>query len=672
MSHSTNIYAIINSSNPAESLAITIDTVLKFVFGDINITYDNTEFSVNNRLVNLIDIQNRAENRMTSCFDQSRYYYQHDQTFCIGIEHGLISGLDTDKHSERNWYDVCVCAVTVFKGGSFFKYTSCIMNPVLMTNVDSIDAVYSLSPDVTKPDVIVDTFSDVLTKLNNIHTFEQLGHNITKVEIDTVIMFGTFDLFHDLHKRLIDHAYLVGKRLVIYIYHKSYKYKQDTKTIFSDSVKQRMTNVVQYTLQKHRSIDVYRMCQSHSLQLQQSILTYSSQGLLAVMGGDDQFNDHQNIVKICSDFKVPIISLNRGETKLKLCSSDIREKLSYTRIMDAYGIDPRNISPFFWKQRITSLDDAKTYIATKLKFLGLDQAELWKILPSKKIDKRVISITSNKNIPKKKRIVLCLPGRTTSAADRFRKIGLTIKKDFLPEYLHDSTSIYVACYDQNNYDTSYHCFQLEKDPNYFSDDAMIFTKLLIMPIILRELDIGVIIDKLEDVWTITRVPQISVQTSTLTLDDITIFARSVGSVIALEMENAFKYCMIALGFEEDYIIKAANRISVLSMSNLASLTRLRLFRTVSITGINDRKASKFLDLPSITMTTADLNITEIDQIHTYVLALIPDKITEIGSNLIITDANCHYTPLFTAFRQNDSNVLPNYIRSTFVNMVERV
>lgn len=50
---------------------------------------------------------------------------------------------------------------------------------------------------------------------------------------------------------------------------------------------------------------------------------------------------------------------------------------------------------------------------------------------------------------------------------------------------------------------------------------------------------------------------------------------------------------------------------------------------------------------------------------------MPNKITEMGTNKVIVDDNCHYTPLFTALRENDANIIPYYIRDTFVKMLVR-
>ena len=361
---------------------------------------------------------------------------------------------------------------------------------------------------------------------------------------------------------------------------------------------------------------------------------------------------------------VPIIALNRGETKSKMCSTDIREKLSYYRTADIYDLDLNRVSPVFWKNRIRSPKDAKTYLVTKLNFQGQIGAEVWKFIPSRTTDKLI----SNGEICKNKS-VLCLPGRTPCSLDRIRKIALTIQNDFLPKDRHNSTSIYIAIYEQNEYDTEHHLQKLKYNIDYFSDDAMIFTKLLMMPNVCQELSI----EKNEDQWTITKNGQLEpIEVIVKKICNIVLFARSIGSVIAVEMENAFKYCMVNLGFSEEEIKTVGNQVSVLSICNLASFDIPRLFDTISITGSNDKKAQKYIK-PSFEelATTKEVLFRRISETHLSVISPIPNKIIEIGTNKTIEDSNCHYTPLFTALRKDDSNVIPTYIRNVFKDMIEK-
>ena len=509
---------------------------------------------------------------------------------------------------------------------------------------------------------------------DNIYLFDVKNH----ITVDIVILFGTFDLFHDLHKRLIDYAFMVGNKVVIYIYNKTFKHKNNIKVKIHGDVQQRMTTIAQYILTKHQNMSLHRMCYSHPNQLKKAIDIYSKQGSIAIMGGDDQFNDYYKIIKICSDTNTPIVSVNRGETKLKLCSSDIREKLSYHRIASIHNLDLDSISPFFWKNRIRSLTDAKTYLRTKLNFLGLEGPQLWKFMPKSFIDKRVIP-GSHHGFPNyRKKIILCLPGRTPCYLNRTRKIALTIQNDFLPKHMHNNVSIYIASYEQNNYDTQYHLNQLKVNQNYFSDDAMIFTQLLIMPAVCRPL----LIEKHEEQWLITKTGPSplesrgqlqSVESMINSLSNITLFPRSIGSVIALEMENCFRYCMLNLGFNEDEIVTLAKNISVLNISNLAPLDRPRLFNTVSITGINDKKAKQYIQSwgSEGEFPLNNVIFNQLSETHLSVLATIPNRIAEIGTNLEIEDDNCHYTPLFTALRKNDDNIIPHYIRDQLLKMVHR-
>ena len=703
-----------------EAVENALKTILSnnYTETNINIFCKNTDSGVSGQPIGIDETKQGAINRMKNCYP--KYAIGQTHIFCIGIENGLVSGNDlnkhfltnaySDSHCEASWYDIGICAVTVFKGDSYFKFISyaeplCIPNdeltgfvsPLLLTNKTDFDEGLNKYGNVIKPLIqnkvdLYDWYSggktnrmkslslaclDSFKILNNIHPYNHNCNN--QIKKDIVIMFGTFDLFHDLHKRLIDHACLIGKQIVIYVYGKKTKsnFKTNSKVKIYDDVQKRISTVTKYILtkNKHKNVCVNRMFKNHYSELKNAIEFFSNKGTIVVMGGDDQFNEHYKIVKLCSDMSVPIVSLNRGETKLTLCSSDIREKLSYQKVADNYDLDFSNISPFFWKNRIHSLDDAKNYIKTKLKYVGLDQAEIWKYIPLAKIDKRIIStqsepIKSTKSIKENYKTVLCLPGRTKSVLDRFRKIALTIQNDFVPEHLHKNTSIYVACYDQNSYDTEYHCEHLKNNYNYFSDDAMIFTKLVIMPIVCK----GMHIEKYENEWILTNIINIdSIDQISKRLENLTICGRSIGSVIAIEMENAFKYCMKLLGFNEDDIINAASKISVLSISNLASLDRPRLFNTVSVTGINDKKALKFIQFPRCLTENVIDNTTfnKLSDTHLSVLTIIPQKVIELGSDREIIDDNCHYTPLYTALRENDSNLIPKYIRSTAQDMISR-
>ena len=657
MLHQNQVHAIISSLNTSENTSKknAIENALKNIFNGYSIEIEYNTIDPNNyvRPDQMVDTK-RAESDKINKFVSEISTQQ--QIFRIGMANSLVPGFEINKrfsinkYSDFHLYDVCTCFVIVFKGSTFFKCSG-YADSLLISNNDSDIATLTAA------------CHNALTKLNNIYVFDVNNY----LKVDTVIMFGTFDLFHDLHKRLIDHALLVGKQLIINIYSKKFKHKNNCKIKIYDDVRSRITAITKYTASKHRNIVVRRMLDSHPLELKRAIEIYSKRGSIAIMGGDDQFNDYDSIVSICSKMKTPIIALNRGETKLKLCSSDIREKISYQRIADIYDLDLDKISPFFWKNHFRNIADTKTYLLTKLSFLGLESAEIRKFTPLLSVDKLVVRSKSNPN-----RIILCLPGRTPCSLDRSRKIALTIQNDFLPKYLHTNASIYVGCYEQNNYNTEYHINKLDCDTNYFSDDAMIFTKLLIMPAVCNKL----IIEKNDNQWSITQNNKVkSIDLITKKLSNITLFVRSIGSIIALEMENAFKYCMTDLGFSENEIISLANKISVLSICNLAALDRQRLFNTVSITGTNDKKAQKYIRIPinknTLSITNEYTSFTKLNDTHYSVLATIPQKIIEMGSNKEIEDDNCHYTPLFTALRKNDNNLIPEYIRETFISMVER-
>ena len=675
MSHQNQVYAIVTSLNSFKKIIIEntskkniIENTLKTIFDGYNVEINYNKIDPHDciQLERLDETKQTVSDKIKKCV---LITHSKQQIFRIGAANCLVSGYEinkkfnNDKHLNSNWYNVSMCIIIVFKGGTFFKCSG-YADSLQISNNKNINSAFQQQPsnDDSEIATLAAACHDALTKLNNIHVFNTNDY----LKVDTVIIFGTFDLFHDLHKRLIDHAFLIGKKVIINIYNKKFKHKNNCKVKICDSMRKRITTITKYAAIGYKNIVVRRMLDSHPTELKRAIEIYSKQGSVAIMGGDDQFNDYESIVSICSKMKTPIIALNRGETKLKLCSSDVREKISYQRIADIHDLDLDKISMVFWKNHFRNVSDAKIYLRTKLNFLGLESAEIRKFTPLLTVDKLVVKSKTDHN-----KVILCLPGRTPCSLDRARKIALTIQNDFLPKYLHMNASIYVGCYEQNNYDTEYHISKLDHDPDYFSDDAMIFTKLLIMPTICNKL----IIEKNDNQWLITQNNKLkSIDLITKKLSNITLFVRSIGSIIALEMENAFKYCMTNLGFIKNEIITIANKISVLSICNLAALDRPRLFNTVSITGINDKKAQKYISSPIIKntlITNEYASFTKLNDTHFSVLATIPQKIVEIGSNKEIEDDNCHYTPLFTAFRKNDNNLIPEYIRETFIEMIDR-
>lgn len=140
----------------------------------------------------------------------------------------------------------------------------------------------------------------------------------------------------------------------------------------------------------------------------------------------------------------------------------------------------------------------------------------------------------------------------------------------------------------------------------------------------------------------------------------------MGSTIALQMENALVYCLKIFGFNEQDIFDFGKQICILSICNLVPLDLKRLFTTISITGVNDKKARKFIKcLPEMMKLMIDNNeIIKYDPLNDKqfsIFAMIPERIKEIGIGIEIIDLNCHYTPLFTAYCENDENIIPKLI-----------
>lgn len=138
------------------------------------------------------------------------------------------------------------------------------------------------------------------------------------------------------------------------------------------------------------------------------------------------------------------------------------------------------ISPFFWKNHIRTILDARDYLKN-LEYLGLEHAEVWKFIPKSESIKQMTQEIIDNN-----KFILCLPGRTKCSMDRIIKIARTIQNNL---QANNDTNIYVGCYENNEYDTQYHNNKLE-DSTYFSDDTMIFVKFLqILPKICKKISV---------------------------------------------------------------------------------------------------------------------------------------------------------------------------------------
>lgn len=688
MSH---IIAIVGSLNKNNCNAAKNALMTVFPNYLIEVISKETNSGVNSQPIGVTETKTGAINRMQQCYSLDM---PSNPVFCIGIENGLVLGKElndffsTNKYSESHWYDIGICAITVYKWNSSFKYISYaeplkipkeLLSPCTPEeNAVNIKRYQSfIMPLISEHFDLYDRFSNgILSRegslttacINGIHRLNNISYPKDAIKYDTVLMFGTFDMLHDLHKRLLDHASATGKRIFIGIYSKAYKYKGTQKVFLQEDVQTRLEHVAEYLLTKHKNIVVERMLGSHPTELKKAITKYSQLGTLALMGGDDQYQDYDKILDICFNNHIPIVCINRGETKTKLCSTDIRRKMSYQRIVDIYNLEMDVISAFFWKQSINSKLDAKMYLQKQLAYAGLVSTEVWKFIPDSPFDQQILTEVDTAS----DKIILCLPGRTLSNQYRIRKIGLTIQNDFVPKEYTTKVSIYVGCYEQNSLDTRHrlnNLNNLSKDNrNFFSDDAMIFTKTVIMPCICKNLSIR----KIEDVWNITRLEDFTFfaprSGDVANLSKIILFARSMGSVIVLEMENAFRYIMIKLGFDETYIRQVAKKINVLSISNLAPFDRPRIFHTFTITGLNDKKALKHIKWWPI--STMDVDCTSlVIQDHHCIFAQIPSNITESGTNKEISDNDCHYTPLYTAFREHQDNTVPKIIRSIFESMI---
>lgn len=658
----------------------------------------NVPSDVRSQPIGLDETKQGALNRMRRCFPSTSSI---NTTYAVGIENGMVPGKELNKlmfghYSESHWYDVGICAMTVFKQNSQFTYVT-YATPLQIPNdatgmlppdhIDGIDKnlekysktilpllkekkdLYQLFSNgkYSRESTLLSACIENLNHLNNIHCYQP---SLANKPFDTVVTFGTFDLFHELHKRLIAHAASLGKQLIIYIYDKDYKEKAGKNIPLTDSVQDRIKNTTHYALQYHDNVIVKRMLHKHPEQLKRVLQTYTKHGKVAVFGGDDQFSEYAKVINICYQFKTPIIALARGETKNKLCSSDLREKQSYQRLSQIYNVNLDNISNYFWKQRIKDKNTAKNYLQ-KLKDLGLEKAEIWQYKPFSVLNKQITKPITTQN-----KIVFCLPGRTPCTLDRTKKILKTIQENLVPINMRASVNSFLGCYEQNAETTEDYISSLAQSPTYFfSDDAMIFTKLLLMPSVTH----AIAITKQEGKWqVIIEKPfhKPSIDTLQKNLAKITLWTRSRGSVIALEMENAFHFCLSELGYSEKDIATVAKSIGVISISNLASLDTPRLFTTFSVTGMNDKKANKYISafpdkVKQLHLSNENHSLHLLEENHCAMLASIPDKIIDAETDKMIEDKLRHYTPLYFSYRHDQDNFVPLFIRDVFKMMLMR-
>jgi cytidyltransferase-like protein len=486
--------------------------------------------------------------------------------------------------------------------------------------------------------------------------------------VDTVVTFGCFDLFHPLHQRLIDNASIIGKQVIVYVYNKEYKKKGDQLVRLTNNVQHRITNVIEYATKNNIKITAVRMEGKHLPALRKAISSWSLRGSVAVFGGDDQFADYPELLDLCYTMKTPIVSISRGDIKGKLCSSDIREQQSYQRLAAIYHIDLAQVSPAFWKKRIHSLVQAKEYLKKQAN-LGAGTVDILKFNPTWPVDQRI-----TKPVQSNDKLVICLPGRTPSTLDRVRKILLTMEQ-LIPAPLVDTVQRYLICYEDNGQNTRDYIDALAQNPyDFFSDEAMEIVRCLIMPRVSQAISIR----SEERGWCVNKTSEFARKPWPEILQDltqVTLWARSRGSVLLIEIENAFRYCMLTLDYSEDEIGIAAQCIGAVAISNLAPLSRDRLFSTISVTGINDKVAQSYIpDLleiahSKISQSSIDITMSAIN--HCVVIAQIPSQIiTDEGT--LIYDEKCHYTPLYMSLRQSeDANTLPLLVREAMGKMISR-
>jgi hypothetical protein len=393
---------------------------------------------------------------------------------------------------------------------------------------------------------------------------------------------------------------------------------------------------------------------------------------VAVFGGEDQFSIFYEMLDNCFKYKIPIYTIKRGDEGRKLCSSDIRMQHVYQRTADAYGVDMQSISTTLFKTPITAL---KSY-AEGLGLFGNDRmAELWKHTPDFPFDARISSPAKYNG-----KLIICLPGRTKCDRDRARKIFQTMKNR-LP--LPDNNSLYfLLAYKDDGKKTGYYVERLEKDPyGYFSDDAMMVLKNILIPLVSEQVRIY----KNNEKWFLSKPASFTKQTAqelNKVFSQITLTCRSRGSVIALEVENAFIFCMREMGYSHDEILETGKHISVHCVSSLSSLERGRLFTTYTAVGVNDLQAQKYIknhaEFSKLHHEEKSCTLTLLSATHLTVFAKIPDAIKtgkdskgNKNPDAVMEDKDHHWTPLYISHRVGGDNTFPDLNNRVFEQMVNR-
>ncbi len=683
------IDVVVGSTNLVKVDAVKAAFTNQLGLEDLTLIAVKVISGVSDQPIGLEETRLGAFNRMKNAFQVSGAKIH----YTVGVENGMVKGEELStffnkEFSKKHWYDIAVVVVIIFNHSCQYSYAS-YAKPIQIPNTeidgmlppdhpDGLDANLAKYSEVIMPLInggkdIYDVFSEgkrsrgktieqaASNALSKLHHVRVIGKDeITKV--DTVITFGTFDLFHDLHRRLIRQSFAVGKRLVVYVYNKESKRKGDGRVSLHDSVQKRIETVAKFALEISKEVIVRRMKDKHHVELEKAIIEFKKSGTVAVFGGEDQMC-YEKMLDLCFNKKTPVVTISRGDDGTGLCSSDIREKLSYKPIVDRYNLEGE-ISPRLLKSRIRSLAQAKEYLRN-LRFFGAEVAEVWKYRQDFFIDQQLRSPALGK-----KKIVVCLPGRTRCDLDRIRKVLLTnVQMLELPSIDLD---YYLICYRDDAVSTKFYIDNLESDPwSYFSDDAMIVVRDLLLPRITENASVV----KEEGQWIVQK-NELYKKESTVDLSGVTFFTRSRGSVIALEVENALLFCMNKLGYLEAEIRLAAKQVAVVSICNLASLERGRLFSTVSFTGINDQVANNYIT--GFTNRFSKLYSEEgaehqLSDNHRAILTKVPENIQTYSKGEIITieDSKHHYTPLYISKRIGVCNTIPELIIEKFQNFVRQ-
>ncbi len=704
-----HVHVYVGTMNSTKLKAIKNAVEDVFMHPISTITPMNVSSDVKSQPIGLDETRLGAINRMRKCV---QHPVSKQITLSFGIENGLVSGLELStffptEYSKNHWYDIGVVASTLFKNGLKFTYLSyatplqipntetdgllppghldgldssikkyqSVILPLLHKNIDLYH--YFSQGQVSREGQLFKAAKHAIERLANIKVY---GFDHPKVQ--TVILFGTFDLFHDMHKRLIRRAFEVCENLAVFVNNQDKKKKDNGYLMLKDNVQDRLTNVSQYALKalpkgSKKNVDVCRMPLKHCPSLKHAIQKHSIKGSVAVFGGEDQFENFHKVLDLCYNMGTPIIAINRGDN-LSLCSSDIRTRYSYKRMGDIYDIDLVRASTKIWKARLNSLGAAKAYLK-KLPFLGAEKAEIWKYTKTSFMDRKI-----NKPVVNRGKIIVCLPGRTKCDIDRMRKILLTIGEMMdVDRKVSLDLNYYGLCYQEIDKTSEYYITELENNPyGYFSDDAMLVTKTILMPRVSDQ----IVIKKVEDRWIVHRSvdyvkrPFHEIMNG---LAEITFSARSRGSVLALEIENAFRFCMLALEYDEEEIEDFGNQIAVLNVSNIASLDRGRLFSTISFTGINDKRAMVYIKSLAEWVSHcyhkgSECTLKSLSRSHLVIFSKIPQIILTHAKNsdpntdiITISDKDCHYTPLYISQRIGGNNTIPNLVTHVFQKMVQR-